>query len=388
MSVDTPCCPVSNSSRLLPFFEMKQAPVMINVLYESHHEATTVTRGDIVLSFCEESGHVFNQSFDESLLDYSLEYNNTLHHSPRFQEYAEELCENLVDQFDLRGKSIIDVGCGHGDFLRLICEVGGCTGHGFDPSYRPRKQPEPAGVDFSRSYFSPENAPKQIDFVCCRHVLEHIKEPREFLRMLRKSVGASREVTFFFEVPNALFMLRNMAIWDIIYEHCSYYTPTSLRRLFCGAGFEVLDVRERFGGQFLTLCARPAPPTSEAFGDTAPLRALVKAFRSRYQDEVTHVHNKLLAARAAGRSAVIWGAGSKGITFLNVLGSSETIRYAIDINTSKHGKYVAGTGQPIHPPERIQTEPADIVLIMNPIYESEIRQAVASFGIGTEFWLL
>ena len=43
-----------------------------------------------------------------------------------------------------------------------------------------------------------------------------------------------------------LFTLRDLAIWDIIYEHCGYFVPESLASCFDEAGFQVLDGRHRF----------------------------------------------------------------------------------------------------------------------------------------------
>jgi hypothetical protein len=32
---------------------------------------------------------------------------------------------------------------------------------------------------------------------------------------------------FYLEVPNGLFTLRDLGIWDLIYEHCQYFTAAS-----------------------------------------------------------------------------------------------------------------------------------------------------------------
>src|SRR3546814_19519297 len=62
----------------------------------------------------------------------------------------------------------------------------------------------------------------------------------------------------FFEVPNALFVFDRLSVWDIIYEHVSYFTPNSLSRAFALAGYAVRHLEEAFGGQFLWIEAVPA----------------------------------------------------------------------------------------------------------------------------------
>jgi hypothetical protein len=78
---------------------------------------------------------------------------------------------------------------------------------------------------------------------------------------------------------------------------------------------------------------------------------------------------------------VIWGGGSKGVTFLNVLGADSAIEYVVDLNPHKQGKYVAGTGQRVVAPEFLrELRPTD-VLVMNPVYESEIADSVRALGL-------
>ena len=64
------------------------------------------------------------------------------------------------------------------------------------------------------------------------------------------------DAVLFFEVPNVLYTLRDMGIWDLIYEHFSYFNSFSITNLFRRSGFEVLDVYETYDSQFLCLEAR------------------------------------------------------------------------------------------------------------------------------------
>ena len=53
----------------------------------------------------------------------------------------------------------------------------------------------------------------------------------------------------------------------------------------------------------------------------------------------------------------------------------------VDINPRKEGMYVAGTGQPIVPPEFLRDYQADVVIVMNPIYIGEIQRVTHSLGL-------
>ena len=82
------------------------------MLYSTRETALAAPKGDIGLTFCQDCGHLFNGTFDADKIDYNLEYENSLHYSARFQEYAEALAKDLVERHDLHEKTIIEIACG------------------------------------------------------------------------------------------------------------------------------------------------------------------------------------------------------------------------------------------------------------------------------------
>jgi SAM-dependent methyltransferase len=384
-------CPVCNSTDIAVFFEILGIPVHCNLPWTARDEAIQAPRGDIRLGFCERCGHIFNLAFDPVLMEYTQDYENSLHFSPRFQSYAESLAVRLIERYDLHGKDIIEIGCGKGDFLKLLCERGANRGVGFDPSYVP-EQGTPATaerVTFIQDFYSERYASCQADFICCRHVLEHIHSPRDFLARVRQAIGSRPGTVVFFEVPNVSFTLRGQGIWDLIYEHCSYFGVGSLSRLFTLCGFDTYDVTETYGSQFLCIEALPGEGLADSAGDVGRdlggLACDVAAFADAYRSKVQVWRRTLERMARAGQRAVVWGAGSKGVTFLNVLETQEQILYAVDINPRKQGMYLAGTGQQIVPPEFLREVRPDVVIVMNPMYEGEIRQMTENLGLSMEF---
>ena len=117
-----------------------------------------------------------------------------------------------------------------------------------------------ANVKIVAEEFAGQRACRDASLICCRQVLEHFAAPLAFLRSLRDAMGAGSHANVFFEVPNALFMLEHNSFWDIVYEHCFYFTPFSLIDLFERAGFEPTDVRTTFKDQYITLEAAARGP--------------------------------------------------------------------------------------------------------------------------------
>lgn len=381
-------CPVCGHDSPVDLFEIPSVPVYCNVLWPQRHEALAATRGKMTLRYCPVCAHVFNASYDASLTDYTPVYDSSLHFSPRFNHYAEALASRLVEQYGLRGKSLVEIGCGKGDFLMQLCERGGNRGWGFDRSFDDARI-DPARrerICFVRDFYTAEHAGRvRPDFVCCRHVLEHIADPRAFLDELRLGFADRADAVLYFEVPSALFTLKDLGIWDLIYEHCAYFTLNSLAWAVTRSGFDLLAIGEAFGGQFLYAEMRPGTGRMLATVPDAHQAASVSRyttdFAGQYRAKVNAWQERLRDLHRSGRTAVVWGGGSKGVTFLNVLGADSGIDYVVDLNPHKQGKYVAGTGQCVVPPEFLrEIRPTDVIA-MNPIYENEISGSVRALGL-------
>ena len=389
-SLDILTCPISESTRGTVFLEIPQVPVLCNVLYDDQAAARAAPRGDLKLAYFPESGHVYNVAFDPEAITYSQTYENSLHFSPRFQRFAEDLADRLIDTYDVRGKTVVDIGCGKGDFLALLCERGGNTGIGYDPSYEQGPEDEDRPFTVVQDLYSEKYAHHPADLVCCRHVLEHVSDPLGFARMMRQAVGDRRDTVVYVEVPNALFTLRDLAIWDLIYEHVSYFTPSSLTYLFRRAGFEVLRVGEAFGGQYLQIEMRPGEsekaPNLVGELDPSGVTERVERFITVYEEKRQRWAETFDRAEKEGAKVVLWGAGSKGVTILNVIPeASRSVDFFVDINPRKQGKFIPGRGQQIIPPSDLAAYDPDLIVMMNGIYEEEIRTTVRALGFEPAF---
>lgn len=367
-------CPACASDDLLPLVDVAEVPVLCNGLYPDREQARAAPTGRLDMRFCRHCGHMHNAAYDPSRLRYSVGYDASLAGSPSFVRYTEGLAAGLIARHRLRGARVLEIGCGQGDFLRLLRRLGGITGIGFDPSCEAE---DGDGLAFRREYYDQRHGGEAVDLVCSRHVLEHIPRPADFLAELRHTLAQRRDTTVFFEVPNGLFTLRDFGIWDLIYEHCSYFTASSLTAAFARAGFAVEAVAETFGGQFLTLEAHPAEPSPCPVD--APV-ALAKRFAQAHRDILAGWRTRL---QEWSGPTMIWGSGSKGVSFLNLVGR-DRVAAAIDVNPRKHGRFVAGTGHPILAPEEAARLQPRRIIVMNPLYVDEIAAQAAALGMDCD----
>jgi SAM-dependent methyltransferase len=376
------------------FYQVASIPVHSCVLVETREAALAFPRGDLELGFCEACGFIQNRRFDPSLLDYSADYEETQGFSPRFRRFLGELCEQQIRKHALGGKTVVEIGCGKGEFLAQLCEVGGCRGIGIDPAYRPERMRSAAAdrLTFIRKMFGPDYGALTVDYICCRHTLEHIPDVGEFLRLVRQSIGDHGPVALFFELPDTERVLIERGFWDIYYEHCSYFTLGSLARLFGRCGFTVTDLGRGFDDQYLLLEACPAPgltaPDAAQSDDLERTRRQVAAFEAGVAAKLADLRAAAQGWREQGRTAVVWGSGSKAVGYLNTLQLGDEVAAVVDINPHKHGKFQAGTGHQIIGPDLLVELQPDVVVVMNPIYLDEIRDDLQRRGLAPEITAL
>jgi SAM-dependent methyltransferase len=381
-------CPGCSGTSIAMVYRVTGAPVHSVLLFRTREEACSFPRGAIDLGLCASCGFMFNIAYSETMMEYSSRYEETQGFSPTFNEFQTRLAEDLVKRFDLHGKRILEIGCGKGEFLRLVCALGGNSGIGFDPVYVPERDPGDGGgnVRFVRDFYSEEYDREEADFVICKMTLEHIPNTARFTGMLHRSLVNNPEAVVFVQVPDMMRILRERAFWDIYYEHCSYFTAGSLGRLFHGTGFRVVDIWTDFGDQYLMLTAsaggngREFPLPEEK----ATLANLSRRFGREVEAGLDVWRARLRALHAKGRKIVVWGASSKGVAFLTKADETGAVEYVVDVNPYKHGTYLPGTGQKIVGPADLQAYRPDVVIIMNPIYRREILSALESMGLSPE----
>jgi len=185
-------CPVCDSTATTNLIQIQDVPLFCNVLWDSRENAVKADRGFIDLVFCHTCAHVYNAAFDPSRMQYSPQYDNALDYSPTFQNYIRELAQRLVSAYQLQGRDIVEIGCGQGEFLRLLAEIGQNRCLGFDPSYNPRQVDTDtfdSRISIIQDYYSEQYAGHRADFFVCRQVLEHIREPAAFLKMIHSTIA-------------------------------------------------------------------------------------------------------------------------------------------------------------------------------------------------------
>jgi SAM-dependent methyltransferase len=382
-------CPACGRADLETFYALDDIPAHSTLMLDSREAAVGYPRGRMRLACCPACGFISNTAFDVGLNEYCTMCEETQGFSPYFQQWLHGLAQDYVDRYDLRDADVVEIGCGKGEFLALVCDLGGNHGVGIDPSYIDGRVALAASerVRFVNELYGPGYGPLEADAVVCRHTLEHIGPVGEFVGAVHESVADRPDTLVFFELPDVLRVLEENAFWDIYYEHCSYFTPGSLTRLFRGKGFDPIELRLEYADQYILLDSRPQPPSGQEFAlehDLPVIHKVVEQFRHEVPQRLDGYRAMLREAAASGRRVAVWGGGSKGVAFLTTLGVGPEVQFAVDVDPNKEGTFIVGSGHEIVAPSFMAEFKPDLVLVMNPIYLDEIGRQLAGMGLEPE----
>lgn len=350
----------------------------------SHATAIAVERSDLDIAACNHCRHIFNRAFEPERIAYTQHYENSIGFSARHRAHIQAIARSLVNRHNLCGKTVVEIGCGDGDFLREVCKVGSNRGIGLDPS-RARESRKPVGmgtVEIINALFEDVRL-RSVDAIAAQHVLEHLPQPVETLRRARQNLRSGG--LGYFEVPNARSIFHGLNVWDLIYEHVSYFSPGSLDRALTEAGFSTLRIEATFGDQYLDAEACTRPRDNFHRGGSFPRDdAELDGFPERFAYIVGYWQRCLSDWRKHRQKTVLWGAGAKAVSMLSALGISAGagIDYIVDISPRKVGRYLPGTGQLIVPPDFLRDYRPNLIVIMNPEYRSEIETQVHDLRIS------
>ena len=310
-------CPSCGANDVHVFYSVEGVPTNSVLLLDTAESAQAIPTGDIRLGHCPSCGHVYNTAFDPRLTEYSGRYESTQGFSPTFNAFHQRLAEDMIERFDLEGKDIIEIGCGNGEFLVLLCELGQNSGVGFDPAYLPDRVPvQPdTRIEFVTDFYSDVYVDRQADFITCKMTLEHIIDTGRFIRNVRRAIDDRLDTLVCFQIPNGRYVLGDLAFWDVYYEHCSYFTHGSLARLFRKEQFEVTDLWTDYDDQYLVVAARPTvEPTSAALdqeNDLDDVAREVATFAEEVPRRLREWKDYLTEQKDAGRKVVLWGAARR-----------------------------------------------------------------------------
>ncbi|NRB18916.1 MAG: methyltransferase domain-containing protein [Rhodobacteraceae bacterium] len=319
--------------------------------------------GPMELRFNKDLSFMENHRFDETATYYDSDYENSQAHSAQFKSHMQKVLDLLVGTYS-QGSRLVEVGCGKGDFLELAEATSHFDCIGYDETY------SGSNPKIEKRYLVVGDK-IECDIVVLRHVLEHIPQPQNFLKMLKSIFG---EADIYIEVPNLDWILKNNTFFDITYEHVNYFSQKALADLF---GQRVKKSQLCFDDQYQYVIADLGcldDTFNRSYASDAWQMVSIEEMFPQLECQIEELDGLV----GPNGTCYFWGAATKGCMFLwhaYRLGRLvDCVPYAIDINPGKQGRWLPGSLVPIAGPDLFfqDAKPGDVLAISNPAYKDEI----------------
>jgi 2-polyprenyl-3-methyl-5-hydroxy-6-metoxy-1,4-benzoquinol methylase len=302
------------------------------------------------------------------LLDPPVPYYRDVIRAAAFSEemgqFRRTQLRHWVVRYGLSGKSLLEVGCGHGEYLALLQEAGVCV-HGIEHSPAAIRSCRAKGLAVTRGFI---DRPTQqlraapFDAFATFNFMEHWPKPVATLQGIRNNLreGGLGLV----EVPNFDMILRQGLYSEFIGDHLSYFTRTTLEYSLQTAGFDVLECNSVWHDYILSAVVRKRTEsdwTLLAARRDAVTRAL-QAMLNRYPE----------------KAVAVWGAGHQALAVIAIAGIGGRIKYVVDSAPFKQNRFTPATHVPIVPPDTLDTDPVNAVIVMAASYSDEVARIIRS----------
>jgi len=269
------------------------------IAYQQRDVETT-----LVVSYCNYCGFVFQESA------YSEQYDNIIANEYKnynkseifpFPNKSEENLHtfNIIMQFISPEKkpNILEIGSNRGDLLYLIKqEAPNVNIMGLEPTKASELK-----VPTINGFFRKELFLNKFDFIIMQHVLEHIKNPKEFMEDVSHIL--SDDGLLYIEVPNLEMSLKYYAE-DFTLDHVSYFNYQSLERVLCN--FKIIKYEL---SPFLRIVAEKKEITERNIQVKSEQLQNIKENFSELQKKKRELIEKIIAFSQANKQIIFYGVG-------------------------------------------------------------------------------
>ena len=280
------------------------------------------------------------------------------------------------------GSLVVELASNDGYLLQHFVRMG-IPALGIDPAANvaeaARERHVETVVDFfdSRLALQLVDEGRRADLVVANNVLAQVPELNDFVAGIEILLAPHGVATI--EVPHIVRLIEGLQFDTIYHEHYSYFSFTTLARLFAAHGLEIFDVEElpSHGGSLQgvrasgpatlsTRSGRGLRSSSSESGRTGTTGSpAIADFSDRVVETKWALLELLISLRRDGKQVVGYGAPGKGNTLLNYGGiRTDLLDYTVDRNPHKHGKHLPGTHIPIYAPNRISETRPDSILVL------------------------
>ena len=280
--------------------------------------------------------------------------------------------KHLIDSYHLEGKKFIEVGCGQGEFLKVLSEFP-VEVHGIEHDPHLVELARAQGLDVTEGFTETEDtrfAGGLYDVFLSFNFLEHQPDPGTMLQAIYRNLAD--DAMGLITVPSFEYIMDHNSYYELIRDHLAYYTFETLTPLLERNGFLVEEC-EVINRDTLSVIVKKRPQM-----DTENLLECYVNLKREMESYMKYLD-------AWDKKVAVWGASHQGFTLAATTKLGERARYIIDSAPFKQGKFAPASHLPIVGPDHFHEHPVDAIIITAPGYTDEIAASIRrKFGTSVE----
>jgi SAM-dependent methyltransferase len=345
---------------------------------------------------CESCWLVQTQDFADAHELFDGEYAYFSSFSSTWVAHARRYFDAMAARLSLGASSmVVEVASNDGYLLQHV-KARGIPCLGIEPTASTAAAARAKGIEVVEEFFCEvlgrrlASEGRAADLTVANNVLAHVPDINDFLRGFTAILKPAGVATF--EFPHLLRLLDGLQFDTIYHEHFSYLSMLAVDRMMRAAGLEPFAAEEltTHGGSLRVFAQRADTRARSANGSVGALLERERAaglasaapyagFQAKAERIRDDLVTYLIEAKRTDRTVAAYGAAAKGNTLLNFAGvRPDLVRYVVDQNPAKQGKFMPGSRIPIVGPERLVEERPDEVLVLPWNLTAEIRGELAA----------
>ena len=282
--------------------------------------------------------------------------------SEEMKEFRLKQFNKFVNKYSLKGKKILEAGCGKGEYLSLMNEFG-IDGYGTEYAIDSVEQCKENGLKVSQMFI--EDGTEKIeggkfDAFFILNFFEHLPNPNITLKGISSNLNEGG--IGLVEVPNFDMMLKNNMFSEFINDHLFYFTKDTLESTLSMNGFEVLECKDVWYDYITSAVVKKRDRL-----DISHFKNYKEKVKKEIHDYINMFGNKRVA---------IWGAGHQALAIMSMTELSDRIRYVVDDAPFKQNKFTPATHIPIVSADTLDTDSVDAIIVMAASYSDEVIEKV------------
>lgn len=300
-----------------------------------------------------------------------------------FYKLADEIATNYVDS---KNDLVIEIGSNDGVLLSRIRDKSRILG--IDPAENiaqiAKKSRIPTKVGFFSFKFSQKIKKEKgkAKVIVANNVMAHIDDLRDIFLGVKNLLSSDGK--FIFEVHWVGNLLTDGGFDQIYHEHIYYHSLHGLSHLLESVGMYINDAQlVPIHGQSLRVYAGKEKTRLESvvkiLEKEKEMGLLETNTYENFASRVFKLKESLMSLlkrlKSDDKKIVGYGAPAKGNTLINFFGiDDQLLDYITDTTPSKQGSYTPGSHIPVLPPEKLENDQPDYVLLLSWNYASAILE--------------